>query len=304
MEAASCKICGKEVGKNALGVHLRTHDITQQEYYLKYDGATNGSCKMCGDGTKWLGVVRGWKKYCNKCSRKIKPSCSEYWIYEHNLSEEEAKIKVKEHQRRSSPRCIEYYLDKGYTKSEAKKLISNEQRRDKQWFLNQYEDGEKRWEEYRERQAFTNTEEYLGTEKYQELNKQKSERNNIDYYIGKHGLEAGRKKWAERYGYNSYEEFDKYAFKKEYFGLFYNKDYRQLILESQKYKCGNPKCLHKHGGKYQFQLHHIDYNKLNNDRSNLIFLCVSCHGKSNFDRPMWEEYYNIENEIIINEEKS
>ena len=31
-------------------------------------------------------------------------------------------------------------------------------------------------------------------------------------------------------------------------------------------------------------VHHIDYDKKNNDKSNLIVLCSSCHGKINFNR--------------------
>ena len=37
--------------------------------------------------------------------------------------------------------------------------------------------------------------------------------------------------------------------------------------------------------------HHIDYDKDNNELSNLIFLCKYCHGKTNANRVFWEQYF-------------
>ena len=37
--------------------------------------------------------------------------------------------------------------------------------------------------------------------------------------------------------------------------------------------------------------HHIDYNKKNNDISNFVRLCTSCHSKTNFDREKWEKFF-------------
>ena len=39
--------------------------------------------------------------------------------------------------------------------------------------------------------------------------------------------------------------------------------------------------------------HHIDYNKKNNDPSNLISLCRSCHAKTNFNRNWWTKYFQV-----------
>ena len=36
-------------------------------------------------------------------------------------------------------------------------------------------------------------------------------------------------------------------------------------------------------------IHHIDYNTMNNDDSNLMYLCKSCHSKTNFGRSSWEK---------------
>lgn len=45
--------------------------------------------------------------------------------------------------------------------------------------------------------------------------------------------------------------------------------------------------------KRGYDVHHIDYNKTNNLEENLITLCKSCHGKTNFNRDNWIEYFKI-----------
>lgn len=40
-------------------------------------------------------------------------------------------------------------------------------------------------------------------------------------------------------------------------------------------------------------IHHIDYNKLNNDKTNLIPLCRSHHLKTNSNRIYWKQYFDI-----------
>lgn len=53
-------------------------------------------------------------------------------------------------------------------------------------------------------------------------------------------------------------------------------------------------------------VHHIDYNKKNCSRGNLVPLCRSCHGKTNGDRARWTAVFTdiwtkwIERESIIN----
>lgn len=45
------------------------------------------------------------------------------------------------------------------------------------------------------------------------------------------------------------------------------------------------------GRAWRLQVHHIDYNKRNNDPSNLISLCQQCHLKTNYQRPFWTKYF-------------
>uniref|UniRef100_A0A6H1ZX55 Putative homing endonuclease n=2 Tax=viral metagenome TaxID=1070528 RepID=A0A6H1ZX55_9ZZZZ len=46
--------------------------------------------------------------------------------------------------------------------------------------------------------------------------------------------------------------------------------------------------------KYRFEkltIHHIDYNKKNNDELNLISLCRKCHSKTGGKRKYWQNYF-------------
>lgn len=45
-------------------------------------------------------------------------------------------------------------------------------------------------------------------------------------------------------------------------------------------------------GKNGFVIHHIDYDKMNNAATNLVALCRSCHGKTNFNREAWIRFFN------------
>lgn len=42
----------------------------------------------------------------------------------------------------------------------------------------------------------------------------------------------------------------------------------------------------------RLDIHHIDYNKKNNDPNNLLSLCRNCHLQTNFGRSDWINYFN------------
>jgi len=42
---------------------------------------------------------------------------------------------------------------------------------------------------------------------------------------------------------------------------------------------------------YKLYIHHIDYNKENNNPNNLISLCLNCHLQTNYERKDWTKYY-------------
>ena len=51
---------------------------------------------------------------------------------------------------------------------------------------------------------------------------------------------------------------------------------------------------------YRLPVHHIDYNKNNNEPDNLVCLCRSCHAKTSFNRDDWTIYYRA----MINKEEA
>jgi hypothetical protein len=78
-----------------------------------------------------------------------------------------------------------------------------------------------------------------------------------------------------------------------YSEIFFNKEFRKSILSQQSWCCGL--CCVKRGDKVdektiKFPLHHIDRDKENNSRENLIFLCAFCHGKVHGGKNNFEKY--------------
>jgi len=63
--------------------------------------------------------------------------------------------------------------------------------------------------------------------------------------------------------------------------------------------CGMTEENHLNKYKQNLCIHHIDYDKKNCDKNNLISLCNSCHGKTSMFRGFWREYF----EYLINKKK-
>ncbi len=80
-----------------------------------------------------------------------------------------------------------------------------------------------------------------------------------------------------------------------YTEMFYNESYREMIIRQQDYIC--PLC-NKDSDEI-FDLHHIDFGKLNDDRYNLIFLHHSCHGKVKDIPGDIEKMQEINNKICM-----
>jgi len=74
------------------------------------------------------------------------------------------------------------------------------------------------------------------------------------------------------------------VYNKFYTKKFYDQKFRSVIWNEQVF-C--PICgvdLNKLSKNTKIHLHHIDFNKLNDDRQNLVFLCNSCHAKTTWNR--------------------
>jgi very-short-patch-repair endonuclease len=99
-------------------------------------------------------------------------------------------------------------------------------------------DGKNRYDEYCKRQAFTNTVEYLGEERYKKVNKLKS--HSLDTYIQRYGEEIGRKKLLEFYEKsscgNSYSKISQRCFNEvEEFLTEFEREYTYYATKNKEY---------------------------------------------------------------------
>jgi len=73
-----------------------------------------------------------------------------------------------------------------------------------------------------------------------------------------------------------------------YCSIFSQKEFREIILERDGYKCLNPYCAKKYN---RLNIHHINYDKKECDKRNLITLCNICNSKANADRCWHKAWY-------------
>jgi hypothetical protein len=66
-----CEICGREFSDiRRLSAHIRSHKIMVENYYLKYINSVKGSCKICGNDTKFISMEKGYYDHCSyKCAQ-------------------------------------------------------------------------------------------------------------------------------------------------------------------------------------------------------------------------------------------
>lgn len=76
----------------------------------------------------------------------------------------------------------------------------------------------------------------------------------------------------------------------EPYGIEFNKNLKEEIRKRDNYTC--QECF-KIQEKRKLHVHHIDYNKQNNNQLNLISLCNNCHVKTNYNRIHWENYFKM-----------
>lgn len=61
------------------------------------------------------------------------------------------------------------------------------------------------------------------------------------------------------------------------------------IIKRDGKKCMNERCVTPDA---KLCVHHIDYEKQNNNPGNLITVCIVCNSKANFNRDKWKKYYS------------
>ena len=67
----------------------------------------------------------------------------------------------------------------------------------------------------------------------------------------------------------------------------FNKKLKQFIKDRDLNICQTPNCMNTDC----LDVHHIDYNKQNNNPENLTTLCRNCHSKTNYNRNYFTEFY-------------
>ena len=75
------------------------------------------------------------------------------------------------------------------------------------------------------------------------------------------------------------------GFSKGDYGLEWTNKLKRLIRERDRHIC---QICEKENSR---DIHHIDYNKKNNNKNNLITLCNICHTKTNFNRTKWRLFF-------------
>ena len=79
---------------------------------------------------------------------------------------------------------------------------------------------------------------------------------------------------------------------KELYPTYWTDDLKESIRKRDNYICQMEGCgVHQDELERRLDVHHIDYDKDNLDPKNLISLCINCHGKTNFNRDYWENYF-------------
>jgi len=76
------------------------------------------------------------------------------------------------------------------------------------------------------------------------------------------------------------------------YGNEFGKKLKKTIRLRDSYTCQECGLTEQETGR-KHAVHHIDYDKLNNDPDNLISLCRECHGYTNFNREDWEKRYKL-----------
>ena len=79
----------------------------------------------------------------------------------------------------------------------------------------------------------------------------------------------------------------------EPYGLEFNDDLKEVIRNRDRRKCQICNKTELDNGS-KLDIHHIDYDKKNNNPNNLISLCMSCHAKTGKNREYWNNYLKEE----------
>lgn len=114
-------------------------------------------------------------------------------------------------------------------------------------------------------------------------------RNNAEAQCGKKLSEEHKLKISEAFRGENHPNWQG-GISFEPYGLEFNSELRQQIRARDNFTCQECNYTEDQLGR-TLSVHHIDYDKRNNDPENLVSLCNSCHSQTNFSRDDWTEYF-------------
>jgi endogenous inhibitor of DNA gyrase (YacG/DUF329 family)/uncharacterized protein YlaI len=262
-----CKICGKDF-KDYRGIagHLKLHKITAQEYYDKFlRKEAEGICPICGRETSFRNINKGYCKFCSHKCAKFGKYCSEETRKKISSSLKD-KMAGKKHP-----------LSGRHLSEETKKKISDANKGE-----NNPNYGKHRSEETRKKIS----EAQIGKHPSEETKKKMSDARKgkmkgiENSFYGKHHTEEARKKMSEKKKGKNHPNYKDGVSMKQFEGAYGLsipewKELAQKIRKRDSFTC--QLC----GKKKATDVHHIIPRRvrIDNDPSNLITLCKSCHSK-------------------------
>lgn len=129
MDMYICKECGKEM-KKLLPTHLALHGLTREQYFEKYPTELNV-----------------YKTFINASTKKNSANCIEYYLHR-GMTQEEAETALQNHRtklgesiakvRHLNPLRYDYWMAKGYTKEQAKEILSKRNSHDLNFYKEKY----------------------------------------------------------------------------------------------------------------------------------------------------------------------
>ena len=138
--------------------------------------------------------------------------------------------------------------------------------------------------------------------KHTQTTKDKISKNNVRYWLGKNFVckEETKEKMrnlmkGKNCGIKNGMWQDGISF--EPYGLEFNNELKEQIRKRDNYICQKCKMLEIESLKKwnkKLSIHHIDYDKKNNDKGNLITLCQKCNTGVNGNREYWTQYFQKE----------
>lgn len=325
---------------NSFTKHLRLHHISSKNYYLFYIDYTAGICNICSKEIKFSSIDEGFPKLCQECNNKRNPNriqkIKETMIEKYGVENASQSIEIQEkkkqtnlkrygveytHQNKTIMQCCLDTWKQNYEEGHPGRTPEIKSKKKKTCQEKYGVDNPLQVKEFREKKDKTCEEKFGNKYPMRTLEGRKlSEEGMFKKYGVKNALElpeflekSRRTNQKNRgtdwpmqdpeivekiSGENSYrwveDRVQRFA---PYTEKFFEVEFRNQIKIEQK----NLDPITEDPLKEDAHLHHIDYDKTNDSRINLVFLNKNIHFKTNTNREHWYKILSdINNDICEN----